>query len=82
MGGDEFAVIMPEMRRDNYVVFEKKIQIMNQQLKNPQDGLPPVFLSAGIAFSEKGFRDDLYNQADEALYFVKEHGRCGCHAYE
>ena len=55
---------------------------MNQQLKNPQDGLPPVSLSAGIAFSEKGFRDDLYNQADEALYFVKEHGRCGCHAYE
>ena len=82
MGGDEFAVILPEMERTHFVALEKKIALMNQFLQNPNEDLPPVSLSAGVAFSDHGFRDELYFQADQALYYTKEHGRCGCHAFE
>ena len=77
LGGDEFAVVMPEMERKNLHVLERKITSMNTFLQVPEDGLPPISLSVGIAFSEEGFREELFNQADEALYHVKEHGRCG-----
>lgn len=39
---------------------------------------PPVSLSVGGAFSRQGYVDELYHQADEALYRVKEAGRRGC----
>ena len=81
LGGDEFAVVMPEMERGNLAVLERKIASMNAFLQKPEDGLPPVSLSAGIAFSKEGFREDMFNQADEALYYVKEHGRCGYSVY-
>ena len=81
LGGDEFAVVMPEMERKNLAVLERKIASLNTFLQMPEDGLPPVSLSAGIAFSTEGFREDLFNQADEALYHVKEHGRCGWNVY-
>ena len=81
LGGDEFAIVMPEMERKNLAVLERKIASMNTFLRMPEDGLPPVSLSAGIAFSTEGFREDSFNQADEALYHVKEHGRCGWNVY-
>ena len=81
LGGDEFAVVMPEMERRNLAVLERKIASVNMFLQIPEDGVPPVSLSAGIAFSQEGFREELFNQADEALYQVKAHGRCGCRVY-
>lgn len=82
IGGDEFAVIMADATPDQRSIIEQKVYDMNQFLKNPTDGLPEVSLSVGVAFSEKGFTDDLYALTDSALYEVKEHGRCGCGFYE
>ena len=82
MGGDEFAIILPEMERSHFSALEKKIALMNQLLQNPKEDLPRISLSVGVAFSEHGFQDELYTQADQALYYTKEHGRCGCHAFE
>ena len=56
--------------------------MINMVLKNPDDGLPKISLSVGAAFSENGFSDELYKNADIALYEVKEKGRCGCRFYE
>lgn len=81
IGGDEFAVIMPDIGPDQWGVIEHKVTEMNRRLTCPIDGLPQVSLSVGVAFSPKGFTDDLYRKADLALYEVKEHGRCGCRAY-
>lgn len=82
IGGDEFAVILDETSHEKEEALRQKILEMNRQLSSPKDGLPPVTLSVGGAFSEMGFSDDLYRMADAALYAVKENGRNGCRFYE
>ena len=81
IGGDEFAVIMKQMDEKLRYVVESKIQRVREQL-NATEGLPPVTLSIGVAFSEKGNREDVYHKADLALYDVKERGRNGYAFYE
>lgn len=82
IGGDEFAVILPDMTPSLKSVIRSKVNAINKMLQNPNDGLPKTSLSIGGAFSEQGFSEELYNNADMALYHVKEHGRCGCSFYE
>ncbi len=82
IGGDEFAVIMVNAMSDMKSVVVSKINALNDKLLHPDDGLPKVSLSVGAAYSEHGFTDELYNQADKALYVVKEHGRCDCRFYK
>ena len=78
-GGDEFAVIMVDMSRELYYTIPDKIAEINGLLAVPEDGLPAVSLSAGVAFSdENGFCGSLFRAADSALYTAKAHGRCGC----
>lgn len=81
IGGDEFAVILPNMTEDQKNVIERKIGETNETLTHPDDGLPQISLSVGAAFSVEGFTDDLYRKADQALYEVKKHGRCGLRFY-
>lgn len=79
IGGDEFAVIMVDMSRELYYTIPDKIAEINGLLAVPEDGLPAVSLSAGVAFSnENGFCGSLFRAADSALYTAKAHGRCGC----
>lgn len=82
IGGDEFAVIVTEVTEEMQSTILNKAKALNEVLKNPSDGLPPVSLSIGGAFSQNGFSDDLYAKADRALYVVKEAGRCGCRFYD
>lgn len=82
IGGDEFAVILVNVTPDMKEIVENKVKEINVKLQNPTDDLPRVSLSVGAAYSDRGFNDELYNQADQALYNVKEHGRCGCRFYE
>ena len=82
IGGDEFAVILTEVFSNMERVIMKKISDINEELLHPADGLPKVSLSVGGAFSPSGFSDDLYKNADSALYRIKENGRCGCSFYK
>lgn len=82
IGGDEFAVIIVEVTEKEKNTILGKLEAMNKLLTNPTDGLPPVSLSVGGAFSRHGFVDELYAHADCALYAVKENGRCGSQFYE
>ncbi len=82
IGGDEFAVIMTSITTEFKSVIKGKINSMNEELTHPRDDLPEVSLSVGVAFSDHGFYDDLYSEADGALYEVKENGRCGCMFFE
>lgn len=82
IGGDEFAVIMVDMSRELYYTITDKITEINGLLAVPEDGLPAVSLSAGVAFSdENGFCGSLFRAADSALYTAKAHGRCGCSVF-
>ena len=82
IGGDEFAVILPEVEEDRKAVIEEKIKKINNVLTNPENNMPKTSVSVGVAFSSSGFNDDLYKKADAALYVTKERGRQGCSFYD
>ena len=82
IGGDEFAVIMTDIKPILKDVIINKLISITAELKNPRDGLPEVTLSVGIAFSPSGMADELYKKSDKALYYVKEHGRNGYKFYD
>lgn len=78
IGGDEFAVLMDNITWENRDAIREKISLINDTLQNPEDALPPISISVGVAFSDAGYRDSLYKNADSALYLTKKLGRCGC----
>jgi len=82
MGGDEFAVVMTDLSMDVRSAITRKIDRINQSLMRGEDMLPSVSLSVGVALSSQGFHEDLYRNADSALYDVKANGHCGCKIYE
>ena len=82
IGGDELAVIMVHTDPTLETLIKKKIELINGNLNNIGDNLPPISVSVGVAFGEKNITvDTLFKHADDALYIVKEHGRCGVRFY-
>lgn len=77
IGGDEFAAILQEITPENAEIISRKIDRINHTLSHPPKDFPKYSVSVGIAFSDKGYGDDLFQQADAALYKTKENGRCG-----
>ncbi len=82
LGGDEFAVILRGKAPGVEKIVSEKVESINQALENPPAGLPAASISVGVAFSNAGFSENLYNNADSALYRVKEAGRRGCQFYD
>lgn len=80
-GGDEFVVVIMGGESVGVGALERRIDRINDCLQNPSDGLPPVSLSVGAAFSENGFQEELFQHADRAMYQVKRKGRCGFAVY-
>lgn len=79
IGGDEFVVVMTRANSTMRQLVLNKISRVNELLQHPKDGLPPVSLSVGVAFSDReNPKGDIFADADEALYRVKESGRNGC----
>ena len=79
IGGDEFAAIMVGAGGDAAPLIRAKINAINRRLNEPEDDLPSLSISAGIAFGTPGLEvKDIYRQADAALYHVKDEGGCGC----
>ena len=77
-----FAVIMEKVQQDKPQIISDKIDKINCILQHPQGDLPKYSISVGIAFSTEGYNDELFRQADEALYHTKENGRCGYTFYQ
>ena len=83
IGGDEFAAIMVNAGQQFTNLIRDKITHINETLLHPDDGLPPLSLSVGVAFGSSGHGSArLAKDADIALYRVKDGGRCGCAFYE
>ena len=82
-GGDEFAVIITDISPSVKDAIRRKMTAVTDALREGTDGLPPVTLSVGAAFSDQCPEgDDLYVRADAALYRVKARGRDGFAFYE
>lgn len=82
LGGDEFAVFMLDVTEAEKDIIAQKADLLNQTLLHPDDGLPKISASIGVAFSKEGYQSELYEHADSALYRTKENGRCGYSFYE
>ena len=79
LGGDEFVVVMTRVNSSMRQLVENKISSANEVLSDPKDDLPVVSLSVGVAFSDrKDPGEDIFLDADEALYKVKAAGGRGC----
>lgn len=82
IGGDEFAVIMVEMTSDLSYTIQEKVDAINQTLAQPESGMPRVSLSVGVAFSDRpNPKGTIFQDADQALYQQKNHGKAGCSFY-
>ncbi|MBQ3393962.1 MAG: GGDEF domain-containing protein [Oscillospiraceae bacterium] len=83
IGGDEFAVVMVHTDSSLRHVIERKVQRISAFMNDTSDGLPYNSISAGIAFPDrKDPSDDIFADADAALYKAKEAGRNGYRFYE
>ena len=82
IGGDEFAVIMTDASSNMKELVREKLLRIGSGLRDTSDGLPAVTLSIGAAFSDReDGTDDIFKDADRAMYAVKTHGRDGCEFY-
>ena len=80
-GGDEFVVIMMHATPDMRETVLHKMETANTMLRQCS-GLPDPTLSVGISFSGKGKSgEELFREADAALYRVKQNGGSGCEVH-
>ena len=79
LGGDVFSVWLDTAPRDSAGDIRMQVGVVNDRLLHPTGELPPVSVSVGAAFgkSDDDYRS-LLKRANQALYLVKESGRCGC----
>ncbi len=79
MGGEEFAVILPECSLKSAKVIANQIreEIASTQVRYVHGALPKVTISAGVStYPDHGLSPQvLLKQADEALYKAKASGR-------
>lgn len=78
VGGEEFAVLLPETDRDGALRVSETIHAAVAGLAVPAVGIGPgsITVSIGLAVSAgDGAAGDLYRRADAALYEAKDGGR-------
>lgn len=82
MGGDEFVVLVIHAAPDKGFLLGPRIERINEILSHPEDGLPPMSISVGIAHgADARSAAELFDHADKALYAVKGRGKGGYRFY-
>ena len=60
-----------------------RVKKINAILSTPEEGVPPVTISAGIAHGRNAkYAEELFEHADQALYETKSNGKNGFTFYE
>lgn len=81
-GGEEFAIVLPHTSADDSRVVAERCRRMIAELPWPRR---PVTISVGVATLGLNTRDpkELTEQADQALYYSKNHGKnCVTHSFD
>lgn len=82
IGGDEFCVIMPGTDQAHGEMMLEKIRQINRELADNRGDLPPVTLSAGIAFWDRPDPNGtLFQDADSTLLDLKRTRADCCAVY-
>jgi len=78
VGGEEFAVLCPEVERSGAAILAERLRESLARLKHTDRGCPfSVTSSFGVASWQPAMSafKDLYQAADGALYAAKQAGR-------
>lgn len=75
IGGDEFAVILPDATPANKDAITVKLDRIAETVAKDVEGQPHVTVSFGVAFRGAQGVNNLYHDADRALYASKNNGR-------
>jgi diguanylate cyclase len=77
VGGEEFAIILPETTLGDAMIVAEKLRANVQALEFAYNGIPvPITVSGGVVqFKEGDDAEKAYQRADEALYRAKKQGR-------
>lgn len=79
VGGDEFVVFAQEVSSDSFIQMKcNQLQVEVNQITIGEDFRQTVSIGAAKAEDQKNY-ELLYQQADAALYYVKERGKAGFH---
>ena len=79
---DEFVVIVTRMTSSMQDLVLRKVEQINSALGAPADGLDPIMMSVGIAFSDReNPQGNVFTDADSALKKMKQIRRSGCAVY-
>jgi diguanylate cyclase (GGDEF)-like protein len=82
IGGDEFCIIMPGTKQEQAETIVEKIYEINRELQDNPDGLPPITLSAGLAFWDRPDPgESLLRDADNMLLSLKKTRTDCCAVY-
>ncbi|WP_432666421.1 GGDEF domain-containing protein [Wukongibacter baidiensis] len=77
IGGEEFALILPETSVENAMILSEKLRSMIE--RHNFNGVGQITISVGISeFSMGDNPDTIYKKADIALYKAKNNGRNRC----
>ena len=83
IGGDEFCVIMPGTDQAHGEMMMEKIRQINRELAECRDDLPPVTISAGLAFHDRpNPTGSLFKDADSTLMNLKKTRADCCAVYD
>ena len=74
LGGDEFALLSTQKSRDDLIVLVNKIKVELCKAYNILDHVVNIGVSIGIAYINKDNHEDVYKNADLALYEAKKSG--------
>jgi len=76
IGGDEFVVFMVHSSGMQRKLIEAKMEQINEELDNSDDGLPPISISVGIV-NGKDVTDteNIFEKTDKAMYESKRKGK-------
>lgn len=76
IGGDEFVVFMVHATEQQHHLLASKIDEINLELSDTEDGLPQTSVSVGIAHGSGAENaESLFEKADEAMYQAKQNGK-------
>ena len=76
IGGDEFVVFLVHATEIQRELIAVKIDKINRELAETDDGLPSVSLSVGIAHgADAAEQEDLFRATDKAMYNAKKKGK-------
>ena len=76
IGGDEFVVLLRHSGNIQNSLIEAKLEQINKDLKNTDDGLPAVSISVGIMNGKDVTNaTKLFEMTDEAMYESKKQGK-------